>query len=417
VTLLGALAKRHMPSIDEYGAGALTMLADGTPGANVSEDRLLGITAYFRGVSVLSSTMAGLPLKVYKRGTRELIRQRTIIDNPNPRQTPFETWQTLYANAITWGNAYARIVRNSAGIPVEIWPIHPRRVTVEDVGPSDRNPAGVEFIVQVTVKGGVEQRRLTNREIFHLPFLSVNGITGVPPIRVARTVLGLAATADETAATFYRKRGRLAGVLQTDAKVAPEHATAIKKDFRSRYMGASAAGEVPLLHSGLKFVPLDMNPQDAELLVSRKYSVSDMARLIGIPPHMLFDVERSTSWGSGIEEQTLGFQKFTLLPWGRLSEQRIARQLLPGGWEAGDWYAEYSMQGLERGDSKSRSALYHGAIVDGWLSRNEVRALENLEPVDGLDEYLAPSNMTLISVDGQLVPLSAKGTQSDGTSS
>lgn len=416
MTLLSPFLRSYPRSIDELGSAELTTLADGTFGAKVSEERALGITAYYRAVALISSTMAGLPLKTYKRGTRELVKQRTILDNPCPRQTPFEFWQTIFSHALTWGNAYARLVRNGAGQVVEAWPVHPSRVQVEEVVPSQSNPAGVEYVVQTwNADGHVSQKRLTRYELLHIPFLAVNGISGVPPIRVARTALGIATAADDTASEFYRKGGRISGVLQTDAALAPAGANAIRKDWRNRYQGTRSVGEVPVLHSGLKFVPLDMNPQDAELLVSRKYSVAEIARLFGIPPHMLGDVERSTSWGSGLEEQVIGFVKFTLLPWIRLVEQRIVRQLLPGGWDSGIWYAEYSVQGLERGDSQARSALYHQAITDGWLTRNEVRELENLEPSEGLDEFLAPSNMTLISIDGELVPLSAKGTQNAQT--
>jgi HK97 family phage portal protein len=137
--------------------------------------------------------------------------------------------------------------------------------------------------------------------------------------------------------------------------------------------------------------------------------------MVGTPPHLVGDVERSTSWGAGIEEQVLGWVKFTLNTWIVGTEQRATRELLPGGWSAGAWYMKFSLQALLRGDSKARAAFYHSMIVDGWGNRNEVRDLEDWEAVDGLDEFIVPSNMTLVNIDGNYVPLAAQNQALDTT--
>jgi HK97 family phage portal protein len=133
--------------------------------------------------------------------------------------------------------------------------------------------------------------------------------------------------------------------------------------------------------------------------------------MVGTPPHLIGDVSGSTSWGTGIEQQVLGWVKFTLQMWITSMEQRWAAELLPPS-----RYVKHSLEGLLRGDSAARAAFYHQAITDGWMTRNEVRQLEDRDPgPDSLDEYLAPSNMTLISVDGQIVPLSSDGVAAAGT--
>jgi HK97 family phage portal protein len=411
VSILGALARssrRH--SVDELGASELTALFDGSSGwagpNGVDEKAALSLTAYLRGVSLLSGVLAALPLHVYRKGSRERITQRTVLDSPSPRQTPFEFWQTMWAHAVGNGNAYALIDRNRAGVAVRLRPIHPSRVRPDATEPDTLDDPAMVFHVnmpngkQVTVPGP---------DMFRLPFLSIDGLVGYSPLHAARMSLGIGLAAERTAQKFYGNSARLSGVLSTEKPMGTDAARALGEDFRGGYTGVGASGKVPVLHSGLKYTPLSLAPGDAELLVTRKFTVTEVARFLGIPPHLLMDVETSTSWGTGIEEQQIAFHTYTLVPLVRMCEQRVTRQLLPGGWESGIWYAEASVQGLLRGNSSARSQFFHSAIADGWLSRNEVRALENLEPVEGLDEMLVPSNMTLISVDGTIVPLSAKG--------
>jgi HK97 family phage portal protein len=210
----------------------------------------------------------------------------------------------------------------------------------------------------------------------------------------------------------------VSGFLAPQGKVLKDgSAERVLERWKDRLKNSAESGNVVVLDADLKFTPVSIPPADAQLLDSRKFGVTEIARLFGVPPHLLGDVDKSTSWGTGIEAQTTGFVVFTDRQWLTLFEQRVTREFLPGGWSAGNWYAEYALEGLLRGDSAARAAFYHQAITDGWMNRNEVRARENLEPQDGLDEFLAPSNLTLISVDGELVPLSAKGTSDAGSDS
>lgn len=373
-------------------------------GVSVSEKRSYGLTAYYRGIALLSSTMAGLPLHVYRNGTKARVRQRTVLDSPNPMQTPFEFWQTQYANACGWGNAYATKVRDANYVVREVWPVHPSKVEVEQVRPSSTNPAGKVFHVD-------GEGAFTAEEIFHLPYLSPHGYRGVAPLHLARQVLGVAIAAEETAARFYGSGAMLSGLLRTDQKLTREQADALQERWRSRMGGQDNAGKVAVLDAGANFQSLTIPPADAELLVSRKFGVTEIARLLGIPPHLLGDVEKTSSWGTGVEQQFLGFIQTTLQGWLTLVEQRVTRELLPGGWSSGSWYAEYSIEGLLRGDSAARSAFYKTMREIGVYSVNDVRARENLEPVDAVigDSLMLPSNFTLLEPDGTMVPLAAAG--------
>lgn len=412
MTLLGTAVRSSLesptksltdPSIVEYFGGQSS--AAGVP---VTERAVYGITAYYRGVTLLASTMAALPFKCYRKGTRELVTTSNTVARPSLTRTPFEFWQQMYANAITWGNMFGRKRYNFADVVTDVEPIHPAFVEIVEVKPNDYAPTGKLYRVRHRRTGRVEL--LSPREIFHLPWMSVDGVAGMAPLHLARTTLGIGLAADRTAASLYRNGSRLQGVLQSDQEIGDEKAKERKRRWREMTAGPDSAGDVAVLDKNLKYVPIVLTPQDAELLQSRKFTVTEIARLLGLPPVLLADVEKTSSWGTGIEQQMIGLVQFTLLPWLRAVEQRWTYDVLPGGWTRGLWQAEYSVEGLLRGDSQARAAFYHQAITDGWLNRNEVRDKENLEQVDGLDEFLAPSNLTLISVDGQLVPLSAKGT-------
>jgi len=418
VTILGAMLKRSAfespsmsltdPSIGEWFGGTTS-----DAGVVVSETAVYGLTAYYRAVTLLASTMAALPLKCYKLGTRELVTNSNIIQRPSSHRTPFEFWQIMFANALSWGNCYARKIYGAGGVIVELEPIHPALITVIDVEPFEGAPGGKVYRVRERRSGAT--RILGPAEIFHLPYMSIDGIKGLSPLEIFRTSLGVGLAADKSAAKLYANGSRLAGVLKSEQEMTEQQADARRRRWKQRTAGPDNVGDVAVLDKGLAYQPIALSPMDAQLLESRKFTVTDIARMFGLPPVLLSDVETTTSWGTGIEQQMIGLVQFTLLPWLRAVEQRLTYDVLPGGWTKPIWRGEYSVEGLLRGDSQARAAFYHQAITDGWLNRNEGRDRENLETVDGLDEFLAPSNLTLISVDGQLVPLSAKGTADANT--
>lgn len=370
-------------------------------GVAVTERSVYGLTAWYRAIALIAGTAAALPIHTFKNQTRERA-PKYVLAQPSRSATPFEFWQAMYANALSWGTSYARKTRDRGGIVVRLSVIHPSRCQVITIDETDENPAGKLFRV-TDWRGRTEV--LTPYEVFELPYLSIDGQIGLRPLEIFRETLGSGIASERTGAQFWENGAQLSGVLETDKDLNETQATNTLRGFRTAYTGPKNAGKVALLDNGAKYKTIALPPQDAQLIESRKFTVTEIARLFGIPPHMLGDVEKSSSWGTGIEQQMIGFVQFTLLPWLRLVEQRITLDLLPGGWTAGRFYAEYSVEGLLRGDSAARSAFYHSAVIDGWMNRNEVRSKENLEPVDGLDEFLVPSNLTLVSIDGQMVPL------------
>lgn len=408
MTVLGSLLRSSLEGtkpLTDASLGEWLTGARSDAGVAVTEQRVLGLPAYYRAVATTAGTVAGLPLHVYQRGTRDLFSRPTVLDRPNPRQTPIEWKLTLLAHGITWGNAFNRKLRNGAGEVVQVWPLHPSRVRVVEVDITDQNPEGKLFLVRD--RHGAEQR-YTSWDIFHVPYMSYDGLSGVRPLEVFRQALGIPIAGDDSTARFLKNGSRLSGILKTASSLDRAQADRIKARWKAMTSGSANAGEIAVLDNDAEFQAVSLPPGDAKLLESRQWSVLEVARMVGTPPHLIGEVTGSTSWGTGIEQQVLGWVKFTLGTWITSIEQRTDAELIPAR-----AYSKLKLEGLLRGDSKARAAFYHSAITDGWMTRNEVRELEDLERADGLDEFIAPSNMTLLSVDGSIVPLSAAGTAGD----
>lgn len=370
-------------------------------GVAVTEKRVYGLPAYYRAIAVKAGTLATLPIKPYQVGTRRPVRTRTVLGSPNPRQTPFEFWFTTYANATSWGNAYGFKILDRMGIVREVWPIHPARVATFDVDPTDANPAGKLF--RVTFPDG-SQGVFTPRDVFHLPYMSLDGVTGIRPLELFKPSLGIAIAAEETAASFYGSGSMVSGILTTDQVLPDTHAEALKRRWKAKVSGPDRAGDIAVLDSGTKFEQISIPPGDAQLLESRRFSLGEIARMVGVQPHMIGDVERSTSWGTGIEQQVLGWVKFDVQGWINLTEQRVTRELLPGGWTGGAWYAEVSVEGLLRGDSKARAEFYRVMTSIGAMKLTRVQELENEVPDPTVDFYTIPKNMQIVRDAGDVDP-------------
>jgi HK97 family phage portal protein len=416
VTLLGAIARRSLEtptqpltstSLAEWIGGGKTKA-----GAVVTEARVYGLPAYMRALTIRASVEAALPLKVFQKGSRERVTTRTVLDAPNPAQRPFAFWQTMRMNGIAQGNSFATLDRDGSDQVTAMWPCSPRRVRVEPVEISGLFPDGKLFIV--TDRKGREHR-MSSWRMLHIPYMSPDGVTGVSAFQAYRESLGGAIAADDTAHTLFAKGLRLAGTLNTKDSLDKTKADALKQRWRDLFYGVDNAGEIAVMDNGAEFKSVNLSPHDAELLLSRKWSVSEIARMVGVLPHMIGDTEKSTSWGTGIEQQFIGWVQTIVYP-DLVNIAQICTHVLPGGWDQCPWYTEHTLEGLLRGDSAARAEFYAKAIQWGWMVRNEVRVRENLEQLEGLDEPLTPSNMTLITIDGKPVPLSEGGINATSSS-
>lgn len=393
MTALGALVRSFEdPLIPISSASAEDLWGPGVKsgaGVAVNEGRVYGLSAWMRGVTLTAGTMAGLPLKVYRKTDKKRITTPLVLDNPNRRQTPFEFWQTVHANAINWGTGYALKVRNRGGQVVQAWSIHPSRVEPSEAPPSDEFPDGMRY--RVTNADG-SRVTVGSWEIARFPYLSPTGTVGISAVAAHRQTLGIAIAAEDISAQFYAEGALINGILSAKGSLDDEKALALKARWKAKVAsGASRAGDIAVLDNDATFQPVSMKPADAEFLDSRKYGIAECARILGMPPELLGGSSGDSLTYKTIDGLTLGWQKFGLASPAKMFEQRVTRELLPGGWDAGAWYAEYDFEGLLRGDPESRAKFHHYAINDGWESRAEVRAIENLPPGPAeLAEFITP---------------------------
>lgn len=370
--------------VDALTAGERT-----ASGISVTPEKSLRHIAVYRCVELIAGTCAALPLKAYRRPNRERV-DAPVLDDPHPELTAFEVWEIAYASLLLWGNAYFWKGTDGTGRIRRLWPIHPARVTVDLVDPPPDVPgeinAGTKRFRIEDREGG--RREYTRAEILHIPGLGYDGRVGMSRIRLAAQGIGVGLAAEEYAARLFASGSMFSGILKTKNKLEEASAKRLKQRWKERVGGLDKAHDIAVMDMDTEFQPISMPPEDAQLLESRGYSTTEVARLFGLPPHAIGDISKSTSWGTGIEQQTIGMVQFTLQPsYLTRVEQRITKEVLLRP----DVFAEYTVEGLLRGDSKSRAAFYQVMVGLRAMNPNEVRVRENLPPYEGGDEFLNPN--------------------------
>jgi HK97 family phage portal protein len=354
----------------------------------VSPDSALRLAAVYACVRILAETIASLPLVVYQRrpdGGKDRVTDhwlyRLMAKRPNRFQNPFEWREMLQGHLALRGNAYNQIITNPRGEIIELMPIHPDRVKIELL------PSG-EYRYRISDRSGTEVI-LPRGEVWHLRGLSSDGLMGMSPIELARENLGTALAAQGYGARFFANDAKpTGGWIEFPGSFKDSEA---KKVFRESYQQAQSGsnrGKVLVLENGMKFHEVGVTNKDAQFLELRKFQITDVARLFRVPPHMIADLDRATF--SNIEQQSLEFVMHTMTPWAERWEASIQSELLL---ESDDIEIEFDFANLMRGDASSRSSYYQSGIQNGWLTRNEARIAENLNPIDGLDQPLRPLNM------------------------
>lgn len=355
----------------------------GYAGKSVSEVTALGMAAVWRAVQVSCNVPASLPFHAYRQDGDSRVRASghgaKLLDDPHPDMTPFEFWQTVFMHRKLWGNAYVRKLKNPLGQVQELWPIHPGRVKVGRESEAGRKVYAID--------GGKEV--LGDEAILHIPGLGYDGICGVSPIRAARQSIGLGMAAEEFGARLFGSGSLATGILQTEQRLTQTQADTLATRWREKRTGLTSAHGTVVLDKGAKFHQLTIPPQDAQFLESRRFQVVEVCRWMGLPPFLMFETEKSTSWGTGLEQQALGWVKFDLQPDLTSIEQRVTKHVL----RPGPVYSKFALEGLLRGDSAARSAFYTAMWNIGALSTNEIRAYEDEAPVEGGDVRYRPLNM------------------------
>jgi HK97 family phage portal protein len=391
--------KRNVPVTDEkaWNPSLWRLLgSQSTSGADVTEYTALNYSAVFNAISLLSGTLASLPLHLLLRvGDRKKHAvthplYSILHDTANPYMTAMAVRECLVSHILAWGNGYDEVVRNELGEVVEIWPITPNRVTPRMIGGS--------LVYDITVDGVVV--RLPRERVLHVPGLGFDGFVGYSVISLARQSIGLG-MAMETFGSKYFGAGTHPGVVVSHpGKLSEAGSKNLRDSLATTYSGLGNSHRLMLLEEGMSLEKLGIPPNDSQFLESRQFQVPEIARWFNVPPHKLKDLTKSSF--SNIESEQTSFVTDSLLPWGIRLEQNYNMQLLTPSERAQGLYFKHIFEGLLRGNAADRAEFYRKMFSIGAMNINEIREKEDLDPVEGGDVHLVPLNMTTLENAGKV---------------
>lgn len=358
----------------------------GSSGAVVSTDSSMRVAAVYGCVRVISETVASLPLHIYRRSAVGKERAdnhplyRLLHDTPNAFQTAMEFREMMQAHLCLRGNAYAYINWVGPNIATELLPLHPDRVTVKQL-----QDMSLEYEVR-NASGGFTT--FPAEDILHIRGLSSDGITGRSVLEDARETIGVAISTQEYAGRFYANDATPSLAVTLQGKLGPDARKRFVETWNETFGGSRNARKTVVLEEGAKVEPIAMTFDDAQFLETRKFQRSEIAGIFRVPPHLIGDLDRATF--GNIEHQSIEFVTHCIRPWLVRWEQALSRALFTA---PGTYYPEHAVEGLLRGDIKSRYDAYAIGRTNGWLSANDIRGLENMNRIEGGDVYLQPLNM------------------------
>ena len=396
-SVLGIRGARDKPR-DSYGSTAYSFLfGRSSSGKVVNERTAMQTTAVYSCVRILSEAVASLPVHLYRYAGRgkERVYDHPLYyllhDEPNPEMTSFVFRETLMSHLLIWGNAYAQIIRDGGGRVLGLYPLLPDKVEV------DRDGKGELYYVYNRCSnenpnfGEYGRVYLPQEDVLHIPGLGFDGLVGYSPIAMAKNAVGMTLACEEYGAGFFENGATPGGVLEHPGVL--KDPAKVRESWHAVYGGSKNAGKVAVLEEGMKYQQIGIPPEEAQFLETRKFQVDEIARLYRIPPHMVGDLDKSSF--SNIEQQSLEFVKYTLDPWVIRWEQSLQKALLLPQ-EKREYFVKLNVDGLLRGDYQSRMTGYSVGRQNGWLSANDIREMEDMNPIpaeEGGDLYLVNGNL------------------------
>jgi HK97 family phage portal protein len=376
-------------------------------GKEVTEESAMQLSTVFACIRVLSETVASLPLHLYRRlpdNGKEKAWQHWLYPllhaAPNPEMTALNFRESIMVHLTAWGNAYIHIIKDNTNRITELWPMRPDRMVVE------RDDGKLTY--KFTSEGKVKVFR--RDEILHIPALGFDGTQGYSPIAKAREAIGMGLAAEEYGAKFFANDATPGLAITHPGDLSDTAKDSMRRSWRNAHMGSDKSHNVAILDEGIKVEKIGITPRDAQFLEVRKFQVPEICRIFRVPPHMVADLDRATF--SNIEEQQIDFVVYSILPWCKRIEACLTNRLVPEA-NKRQYFFEHNIDGKLRGNTQDRFTAYATARQWGWMSINDIREKENMNPIgpEG-DVYLVPLNMgpadmltdPLILPDGSQVP-------------
>lgn len=369
-------------------------------GENVTEQSALTYSAVWNAVSLISGTIATLPLHLMQRkGDKKKIADdrklySVMHDQWNPYMTAVAGREAIMAHVLTWGNGYAEKVKNGYGEIIELWPITPNRV----------RPRMLENELVYEIRMERQAPILLPRDkVLHISGLGFDGFMGYSVVAMARKSIGLSMAMETFGSMFFGNGTNPGMVVSHPGKLSAQAHDNLKDSLTMAHSGLGKSHRLILLEEGMKVEKYGIPPDDCQFLESRGFQIPEIARWLNLPPHKLKDLSRSSF--SNIEQEQISFVVDSILPWLIRLEANYNTQLLTAGdrgqYGQGRLYFKHNVEGLLRGDTASRGAFYREMFNIGAMSINEIREKEDLDPVDGGDIHLVPLNMTTLENAGE----------------
>lgn len=381
-----------------YGSQSLS-------GETVTEHTALNYSPIYSAISLIAGTIAALPCHLMQKKSdtkdgRRFDRKRiaddrrmyrVLHDEWNPYMTAMAGRECLISHALAWGNGYAEIVRNGYGEVVELWPITPDRVRIE------MKSGRLVYWVRV----GNDNIALQRESVLHLPDFGWDGFMGYSRIALARKSIGLG-MALETFGSMYFGNGTHPGIVVSHPGQLKDPAH-LRDSLAAAYSGLGKSHRMMLLEEGMKVEKIGIPPEDSQFLETRQFQIPEVARWFGLPPHKLKDLTKSSF--SNIESEQRSFYGDSILPWLVRLEQNFNMQLLSSSDKElsgrGRLYFKHNAEGILRADTAARGDFYTKMFNVGAFSVNDIRALEDMDPIEGGDIHLVPLNMTSLENAGK----------------
>lgn len=390
----------YMSSPNEYMANLLRGGGSGAySGVDVDESAALGASPFLASVKVLCETLASLPIILYRRLPNGQGKERAT-DHPlykllhqavSPDVTAYHFKERMQAQAVLRGDAFAQVIKDAnGGYPSELVIMDSRRVTI-------KKESG-RLYYEYRQKEGGSPRRLPSDQIFHVSGFGVDATRGLDPVATQRETLGITLAAQLFGATFFGNSANAGGVIEVDKTLSDAAYKRLKNDWEEKHQGAENAHKVAILEEGSKWHQITVPPDEAQYLETRRFQVAETARPHRVPPHLVGDLDRATF--SNIEHQSLEFIIYTMLPWFTRWEQAISLQLIPE-WDRDEYFAEFLVDAVVRGDLLSRMNAYRIGREIGLYSANDIRAKENENAIEGGDTYHVPLNWIPVDEAGR----------------
>ena len=369
-------------------------------GLSITPDNALTVTAVFQAIRFLSFMVASLPRITYQKQGED--RRRAVEhplysilhDAPNPEMTAFDFWSTTVSHVIGRGNALAEIEFDERGQVRYLWPLNPNAVEL-----ARNENFELRYLVQLPRTFNGEKRSLRPEQVFHLRGLSREGLWGLSVIAMNRNAIGLSKATETFGSTYFGNGAEPGVVLRHPQSLTPSVYERIKNSWDEAHQGLNNSHRVAILEEGMEIEKLGFNPEDSQFLETRAFQVVEIARMFGIPPHLLFDLSHATF--TNIEQQSLEFVIYHLRPWLVNYEQQILRSLFLERERKQGFYSEFLVDAIVRGDIQTRFSSYQVGLNNGIYSINDVLRMENRNTIGKMgDARFVPLNMAVLSEDG-----------------